>query len=455
MAQHRLAWLLVIGGGCGALLASAASGQPDPTPTTATTRAQVAAQPDADQDGLPDGRDACPEVQYAAGFDWLACDEMDLDPDNDLLPECRARERVARLLITDQSFLTNIAFAVVKEGEVYFADAFEYIGGGQFVHDPGGVDRLYRIGSTTKSVVAVAAKVMEERGELSFDDFVNDDDGGQLLGDGERTLRQLLSHQGAFSIDAGALHLFCYDGNLGEFWVDPDDLVSPHFDSGAYGNLGGGFEYSAFDYSLAGAYLVHRSGKTFEEVLQMRVFDRAQMCTAMLDGARAVGTEIGSDWAVSEQAGVMDVGPYINLVSQTDERCLDNYYSSDDLPGDGYAWLFYHLDEAGAEARDPAGGVIASVIDMANFAAALLGSYHEPDGLLSQAGVRELWGGRSDLGCHPNCPYARYYGIGFFTETLPGEPVTQVEHGGARAGYRSGFVLRPEANLAVCILANA
>ena len=151
-------------------------------------------------------------------------------------------------------------------------------------------------------------------------------------------------------------------------------------------------------------------------------------------------------------APVMHVGPYINLVSLTDERCEDNFYSSEDLPGDPYSYQYYHLDEADAEARDPAGGVIGSVVDMAHFAEALLASYNGPDGLISQEGVRHLWEETSDLGCHPDCPYERYYGIGFFTNTPPGEPVTQVGHGGSRAGYTSGFVLWPEANLAVSIL---
>jgi len=32
---------------------------------------------------------------------------------------------------------------------------------------------------------------------------------------------------------------------------------------------------------------------------------------------------------------------------------------------------------------------------------------------------------------------------------------TEVEHGGSRAGYKSAFVIRPESNLAISILANA
>ena len=43
----------------------------------------------------------------------------------------------------------------------------------------------------------------------------------------------------------------------------------------------------------------------------------------------------------------------------------------------------------------------------------------------------------------------------FFTDSLPGQPVEQVGHGGSRAGYASAFVLRPEDDEAVCILVNA
>jgi CubicO group peptidase (beta-lactamase class C family) len=416
----------------------------------------VGRENDADRDGIPDSSDTCPTVDYEPGFDWNDCEPMDQDPSNDAQPECKARERVVQKLVdpNDGAFITHMAFAVVTDGVVHFADAFTYVGQGQYEHDPDEIDRLYRVGSTTKSVAATAAKVLEENGELSLDDFVNDDDATQMLANGERTLGQLLSHQGAFKLDVGALHLFCYPQDLAAFWLEPDDHVSPHYDSEEYGNLGGGFEYSAFNYSLAGAYMVNRTGEPFRDILQTRIFDPAGMCTATLDGFRAANAPIGYGAAVS-QAAVMHVGPYINLVSPTDERCEDNFYSSEDLPGDGYSYQFYRLDEAGAEARDPAGGVIASAVDMAHFAQALLASYNGTDGLISPEGVRDLWEETSDLMCYPDCPYEPYYGIGFFTNTFPGEPVTQVGHGGSRAGFTSGFVLRPEANLAVSVLANA
>lgn len=146
---------------------------------TITTRVVIAVGGDADHDGLPDGSDPCPAVNYAPGFNWTVCDPMDLDPNNDARPECKARERVAHMLVTDSAFITEIAFCVVKNGTVHFADAFTYVGGGQFVHNPDGIHSLYRIGSTSKSFTAAAAMILAEAGELALDDFVNDDDGTQ------------------------------------------------------------------------------------------------------------------------------------------------------------------------------------------------------------------------------------------------------------------------------------
>lgn len=416
--------------------------------------APVAVLTDTDRDGLEDPEDSCPVLRYTPGFAWTACAPMDLNPDNDASPECKARERVARMMLQNGRLTTRAAFSVVKNGKLHFADAFQYLGQGQWRHDPAGVYQLYRIGSTSKAVLSVAAKVLEERRVLSFNDFVNADDATRAVVNGQVTLRQLLSHQGAFKLDSGAIHLYCYRGDLGAFWRDPDDLVSPHFNSTTYGNLGGGYVYSAFNYSLAGAYLTTLSNLSYAQILQAVVFDPAGMCTATLDGARATRSEIGGGYGIAQGAS-MHVGPYINLVAPSDPRIVDNFYSSPDLYGGSYTWQAYHLDEAGAEARDPPGGVIASVVDLAHFADALLASYRAPGGLVSQAGIRELWQAHVDIGCGGSCPYERYYGLGFFTDSLPGNPVNRVGHGGARPGFATAFVLRPERNMAVCIFTNA
>ena len=403
---------------------------------------------DADQDGLPDSVDACPVVDYAPGFLWSDCQPMDQDPGNDVRPECKARERIVQLL----GSYNRVAFSVVKNGRVHFADAFRYTGEGQTAHDPEGIHRLFRIGSTTKPATAVTGRILQDEGNLSFDDFVNDKDATQVLDGGERRLRHLLTHQGSFSLDSGAVHLFCYPGNVAAFWAEPNDLVSPHYDSATWGNLGGGYNYSAFNYSLGGAYMAHRTGESFEQILQSRLFDPAGMCTATVDGNRAASSPIGAGVAGVSTSASMHLGPYINLVSPTDPLCDDNFYSSEDLYGDAYSFQIYHLDEAAADARDPAGGVIASVVDMAHFAGSLMAAYHGTGSLISQQGITELWEATVDLAGHPHAQYHNYYGIGFFTDNVADEPITQVGHGGSRAGYASAFVLRPEARLAVSIL---
>lgn len=410
---------------------------------------------DADRDGLPDNLDTVPRVEYAPGFDWRTCGAMDLDPDNDTEPECKARERVARFLASQASYVTSIAFSIVKDGKVHFADAFRHVGANSIQHDADGIHRLFRIGSTSKSMTAVLAKILEENHVLSLGDFVSDDDASQLTSGGRRTLRQLLTHQGAFRLDAGHIYLFGYPGDLGSFWKDSDDRISPHYDSANYGNLGHGYEYSAFNYSLAGAYLAGRTSFSFDQILQAVVFDRAKMATASLDADRANKAPIGGTIGVTTTSS-MHLGPYINLVSPTDPKCVDNFYSSNAIYGkDSYSQQSYRLDECAADVRDPAGGVIASVVDMAHFARMLLDSYHGTGGLLSKQGIRDLWTPSHDFGCATNCSYQRYYGVGFFVDTPANLPVQEVEHGGSRAGYQSVFVIRPEKKLAVSILVNA
>jgi CubicO group peptidase (beta-lactamase class C family) len=182
---------------------------------------------DSDRDGLPDATDTVPSVSYTPGFAATNCAAMDLDPSNDSDPECKARERVAGFLASQQGFVQKIAFSVVKSGEVHFADAFARNTSGQVIHDPGGIHRLFRIGSTTKSMTAVAAKVLEERAKLSLTDYVSDDDASRLTVGGKRTLRHLLSHQGAFKLDTGHIYLFGYPGTLQAFWKEKGDSVSP------------------------------------------------------------------------------------------------------------------------------------------------------------------------------------------------------------------------------------
>ena len=416
--------------------------------------ATLAAQ-DADGDGLPDQQDSVPRVSYVPLFDARSCPPLDLDPSNNPTPQGMARERVARFLANESSPATRIAFAIVVDGSVHFADAFERLPNRSIRRDPQSIHRLFRVGSTTKPLVSVAAKILEEKRVLSFADFVDDADGTQKLSGGQVTLRQLLTHRGAFKRGDGHIYMYCFPGNLRAFWMVQDEFVSPRYGSSRFGNLAGGFEYSGFNYGLAGAYLEHKTGLAFDQVLQRYVFDRTRMATASLDAARAHKARIGGTVGTTKTSQ-MHVGPFVNLTAPTDPNAIDNYYSSNDVYGvSQYSQQSYRLDECAADARDPAGGVVASVIDLAHFARELIAAYHGRSALLTRAGLLDLWAPTHDYNCGSGCPYQRYYATGFFTGTPKGQPVVEVEHGGSRAGYNSVFVIRPEARTAISILVNA
>ena len=56
-------------------------------------------------------------------------------------------EKTGRLVTVEEGCLTGglgaeVAFAVVKDGTVHFADAFTYVGPGEYVHNPDGIHLL-------------------------------------------------------------------------------------------------------------------------------------------------------------------------------------------------------------------------------------------------------------------------------------------------------------------------
>jgi beta-lactamase class C len=104
----------------------------------------------------------------------------------------------------------------------------------------------------------------------------------------------------------------------------------------------------------------------------------------------------------------------------------------------------------------PAGGVNASISDMANWMIALLG--HRAD-VITQSTLNQLY---KPLIKAPskNRNYGRmhrlsnsYYGLGWRVLYYPSD--TLIYHGGYVNGYRSEVAVNPKEKIAVCILANA
>lgn len=88
----------------------------------------------------------------------------------------------------------------------------------------------------------------------------------------------------------------------------------------------------------------------------------------------------------------------------------------------------------------PNGGIYSTVIDMAKFAAAMMGE--SPVRILSEASRVEMM--------TPQAP-AETYGLGFTVRTSE-EGVTTVGHGGSVAGYNAGLSFDPDSKVGVAML---
>jgi len=88
----------------------------------------------------------------------------------------------------------------------------------------------------------------------------------------------------------------------------------------------------------------------------------------------------------------------------------------------------------------PNGGIYSTVIDMAKFAAAIMGESPVP--ILSAAGRQEVMAPQ---------PPAEAYGLGFTVRTSE-EGVTTVGHGGSVAGYNANLAFDPDSKIGVAML---
>lgn len=274
---------------------------------------------------------------------------------------------------------------------------------------------VYRIASVTKTITAVAAMQLVERGELDPDAAIQRYVPGFPEKPWPITPRQLLGHLGGIrnyrNDDFGGQpentrHYAALSDALALFEGDP--LVS---------EPGTSYQYTTFGYVLLGVALEGASGRSFAELLRERVFVPAGMSHTRADSVfdiipeRARGyTRLG----VGEKfAGVPPTG---------DPRNCDLADTSYKLPG---------------------GGLVSTAGDLARFAVALL------DGRLVRADTFAEMCTRQRTAGGAETPY----GLGWYIGGAADRPGA-VYHGGVQKGVTSTLYLLPREHFAVAILTN-
>jgi len=185
--------------------------------------------------------------------------------------------------------------------------------------------------------------------------------------------------------------------------------------------VGKSYSYQNVAYSLVGPVIQKKTGKTYEAEMIEKVFIPLNMKTASIDYR-------------SIMANTNVAKPHLMRRRQfTQVRINDTYYNV-----------------------APAGGVNASISDMAQWMIALLGNR---PGIIHQATIDSLF---KPVITAPskNRNYGRthrltksFYGMGWRILYYPND--TLMYHGGYVNGYRSEVAVNPRDKIAVCILANA
>jgi len=172
--------------------------------------------------------------------------------------------------------LPALAAAVVRNGEVVASGA---VGTRRVGADlPVSVEDRFHLGSDTKAMTALLAGMLVDEGKLRWDSTIGDvfpELAPKMdAGLGAVTLDQLLSHTSGIPGDNAKFgelleKSMTQDGNLDEMrlW-----LVGQWSDQPLVAKPGTTFAYSNMGYTIVGAMIERKAGKTWEELVTERVF---------------------------------------------------------------------------------------------------------------------------------------------------------------------------------------
>jgi len=204
-----------------------------------------------------------------------------------------ATRRQASLdLLQSQGRLPSIVGGVLRGRELVWSGGSGEVAGG----DPSDVQ--YRIGSITKTLVAVAVLRLRDEGLLSLDDPI-----GSVIpetGCRDVTVRQLLT------MDAGLPQDDPWaDRNMAE----PSDWVSEQlFARGATRSRAPGthFEYSNYGWAALGRVVSSVTGQRFQDVVRERVLDPLELTSTVWSAGDLPATQIATGYRGLHRRGAAE-----------------------------------------------------------------------------------------------------------------------------------------------------
>lgn len=321
----------------------------------------------------------------------------------DLAPEKRAAIEKAISSFMSSNSVPGIGAAVVLGGEPVWSAGF---GMADLENSsPATSSTLFRLGSISKPITAVAILQLNERGKLDMDAPVQKYCPAFPQKDSPITTRELLGHLGGirhYNPDGkgdipedSARHFASMEESLQIFAGGP--LVS---------KPGTAFHYSTYGYTVLGCVLEGAASEKFVDYVKEKVFRPAGMQQTQADDSFAVIPH-RSRWYHKDKAGVV-----------RNAGVLDSSY------------------------KIPGGGLISSADDMARFEAAILA-----DKLLQRATRDLMWTSLKTADGKMTG-----YGLGWGVVDKFGLHI--LAHTGGQQGTSTAFAVVPERRAGVVVLAN-
>jgi serine beta-lactamase-like protein LACTB, mitochondrial len=297
----------------------------------------------------------------------------------------------------------GISAAAVLDGQPVWSEGFGVADLENFV--PATSSTLYRLGSISKPITAVAAMQLWENGKLDLDAPIQKYCPAFPQKQAPITTRQLLGHLGGIRHynpdgkgdvpDDSAHHFGNMEESLQLFANDPL-LAQP----------GTEFHYSTYGYTLIGCVLEGAASQRYMDYLHNNVLVPAGMYETQADNFFAV-VQHRTRWYHQDKSGVV-----------RNAGVLDSSY------------------------KIPGGGLISSADDMAKFAAAMLA-----DSLVKPA-TRELMWAEQRTTDGKSTRYGLGWGI---TDKFS---LHLVAHDGGQQGTSTAMILAPGRRAAILVLCN-
>ncbi len=308
-------------------------------------------------------------------------------------------------LMSRQS-IPSVSVAIVEDNQIRFQRGYGMADMENFV--PAKALTVYRIASVSKSLTAVAAMQLVEKGKLDLDAPIQKYVPSFPTKNFPITTRQLLAHlSGIRNYKSGeGEHTNRYNTLTDALSIFKDDPLD--FEPGTR------FSYTTFGYTLVGAVIEGASGMTFADYLRENIFKPAGMQHTQVDDLFATIPNRAHGYT-PKVFGQFD-GNYRNPV------LMDSSY------------------------KIPGGGLVSTAEDLARFAiAAQTGVLIKSETFAEMSKSQKTRDGR-ETG----------YGYGWYVGESGGFSTNPeaVWHGGVQPGFTSNLWILPKKRFAVVILTN-